>query len=68
MSAASVRTRGRRDNLPVFRTVAGKGENRFATEPGRFQVFAEDFLELMVDGKLFLFAALFLRAKQKPFL
>ena len=68
MSAASVRTSGRRDNLPVFPIEAGnKGEPGSFSKPVALKVLVEDLFEFMVHGELLLFAALFLEAEQKPF-
>jgi hypothetical protein len=67
MSAASVRTSGRRDNLPVFPIEAGnKGEPGSFSKPLAFKVLIEEFFELVMHGQLFLFAALFFEPEQEP--
>ena len=64
MSAASVRTSGRRDNLPVFPKAAGnKGEPGSFSKPVALRYWSRsELFELVMDGQLFLFAALFLEA------
>ena len=36
-------------------------------EAGRFEVFIQELLQLVVDGKLFLLVAFLFKAEQKPF-
>jgi hypothetical protein len=67
MSAASVRTSGQRDILPVLQGSREQRSTWLGTQSGRFEVFIEELLQLVVDGKLFLFAAFFFKAEQKPF-
>jgi hypothetical protein len=68
MSAASVRTSARRESFPVLPKAAGnKREPGSGAEARRFQVFIQEFLQFVVGGKLFLFAAFFFKAEQKPF-
>jgi hypothetical protein len=68
MSAASMRTSGRRDNLPVFPIEAGnKGDCGSFSKPVVFQVLVDELFQLMVHGKLLFFAAFFLKPEQKPF-
>ena len=68
MSAASVRTSGRRDNLPVFPIAAGKkGRFRLLLQAGLFKVLVKEFFQLVVHGELFLFTAFLPEPEQKPF-
>jgi hypothetical protein len=54
MSAASVRTSGRRDSLSVLPKAAGnKGEAWLVAEVGRFEVLAQELFQLVVDRELF---------------
>ena len=62
--AASVRTSGRRDNLPVLPKVAGnKGESGSPLRSVAFEVLIQELVQLVVDGELFFFAALLFKAK-----
>jgi hypothetical protein len=56
MSAASVRTSGRREQFAGF-AQGGREQKRtwLGAEAGCFQVFVEELFELMVHGELFLF-------------
>jgi hypothetical protein len=68
MSAASVRTSGRRDNLPVFPQAAGnKGDWGSFSKPLAFRYWSRLLFELVVHGELLLFAALLFKAEQKAF-
>jgi hypothetical protein len=68
MSAASVRTSGRRDNFPVLPKAAGnKGEPGSFSKPVALKVLVEELSQFVVDGEFLLFAALFFKPQQKPF-
>src|SRR5271165_5713296 len=59
MSAASVRTSGRRDNFPVFPREAGnKGDSGSFSKPLALRkVLIQELFKLVVHGKLLLFAS-----------
>ena len=68
MSAASVRTSGRRDNFPVLPKAAGnKREPGSLPRPACFKVLVQELFQLVVHGKLFLFSAFLFKSEQKPF-
>jgi hypothetical protein len=67
MSAASVRTSVRRDNLPLFPIEAGnKGDSGSFSKPLALRYWSSRS-SLVVDGELLFFPALFFEPEEKPF-
>jgi hypothetical protein len=54
--------------FPIFQR-SGRKQRRawLGDEVGNFEVFVQEFFELVVHGKLFLFTAFLFKAEQKPF-
>src|SRR5271166_6924870 len=68
MSAASVRTSGRRDSFPVLPKAAGnKGEPGSVPRPVVLRYSSRSSSNLWCTGSSFLFAAFLFKAEQKPF-
>src|SRR5271166_6366839 len=68
MSAASVRTSGRRDSLPVFPIEAGKrGDSGSFSKPLALRYWSRSSSNLWWTGSSFSLPPFSLKAEQKPF-
>jgi hypothetical protein len=68
MSAASVRTSGRRDSFPVLPKAAGnKREPGSLPRPLALRYLSRSSLQLVVHGKFFLLSAFLFESEKKPF-